>query len=420
MDSTVDRSLSRASRMLLLVGTLFIAGYTLSGLFVSIFIWKVEHSFVDIGLFHLAMYSCLSLSFLLAGYLSPRCGELWMIRLGVLGVSIFFFLLLLIGEKSSHFVVGLGMFFGVGQGLYWYGYHVLTFDLTHDVNRSSFNGWAGLLGTLAGTIGPFLASFLIIEGSRFSGYHLIFGISLALFALLFVLSFRIKHDHMRKPLRLQEGFRVRRDPDWRNLLIGQTVFGLREGMFAFLIGLLVFFVTKSEVGLGEYGLWTGLLSLVGFYVAGKLAVHHRASHRVMRVAGILLALGAQVFLWEVSRRSLIVFGVITACSLPFMVLPLGVMQMNEIDETAQTAQYRSEHLIARELALGFGRVVSLIIYTLVAAYYRTESALILLVSLLGCAHAVVVWIVRDVRYEPSGERTSDEGENGAKQKAVST
>lgn len=408
MQSSVRPKLPKASRLLLLLGTLFVAAYTLSGMFVNVFIWRVDHSFVAIGLFNVCMYAALPLAFMLAGYLSPKLGMPWMIRAGVITLSVFFGILLWLGSRSGHHVTWLGILFGAGQGFYWYGFHVLTFDLTTDKTRGLFGAWSGLYGTLAATIGPFLAGFLIADNTRFSGYHIVFAVSLGLFATLFALSFRLTVSARHAPLRLRTGFRLRADPDWRRLLIGQVVFGIREGVFAFLIGLLVFFVTHSEAGLGEYGLWTGLLSLAAFWLAGKVSNHVRLSRRLMMVASVLLALGVQVFWWEVSRRTLLVFGLVTAVSLPFLLVPLGAMQLNEIDESSTSRDRRSEHLVAREIALGCGRLVSVGTFTLVALWSPTEHSLIALAAVLGCAHVVVVFIVRAVRYEPREPSTDDE------------
>lgn len=398
MHALADQRLSSAGRILLLLGTLFVAGYTLSGMFVNVFIWKVDHSFIAIGWFNFTLYASLPIGFLGAGYLATRMGELWMVRAGVIVLAVFFLTLLSLGQRSAHHVVWLGAFYGGGQGLYWYGFHVLTFDFTQCGNRARFNALAGVFATLAGTLGPFLAGFVLADGRHYSGYHVIFAASLALFAVLFVVSFRIRQQRVPEPMRLREGFRFRQDPDWRALLVGQAVFGLREGVFAFLIGLLVFFVSKSEVGLGEYTLWTGILSLFAFYLAGRVAGREGRRVVVLQVAGLCLAAAACVFLWRLSGGTMILYGIVTACSLPFVTVALGVMQMNEIDESQETARHRSAHLIAREMALGVGRVLGVSIFLWVAYSWPGPHALLLLVAILGAAHAVVAFVVRKVTF----------------------
>lgn len=398
MHALADQRLSSAGRVLLLLGTLFIAGYTLSGMFVNVFIWKVDHSFVAIGWFNVSLYVSLPVGFLGAGYLATRMGELWMVRAGVVVLSVFFLTLLFLGQRSAHHVIWLGAFYGGGQGLYWYGFHVLTFDLTHRGNRARFNALAGVFATLVATIGPFWAGFVLADGRHYSGYHLIFGVSLALFAALFAVSFRIRVQRVQEPLRLGQGFRLRKDPDWRALLAAQVVFGIREGVFAFLIGLLVFFVSKSEVGLGEYALWTGILSLMAFYLAGRVAAREGRRRVALQLSGLCLAAVACVFLWRLTGGTMILYGIVTACSLPFVTVTLGVMQMNEIDESHETARHRSAHLIAREMALGVGRVLGVSTFLFVAYNWPGSSALVWLVAILGAAHAVVALVVRKVTF----------------------
>lgn len=396
MSVTRKQRLSRASRLLLVVGTLFIAASTLSGTFVSVYIWKVDHSFSAIGIFNMCQYAALPIAFVLGGYSARYMGQLWLLRVGTGILAVFYAVLLALGEHSAHHVVWLGIMSGLGQGVYWLGYHVVTFDSTTPGTRGAFNGYAGLFASFVGMVGPFGSGFVIANSRIFSGYHVVFAVSLVLFAMLIVVSFMIPHTAPTHRLRLREGFRFSANEDWGSLWNASVVFGLREGLFSFYIGLLVYFVAKSEAGLGEYGLYTGLLSLASFYVAGRVSRRPRLATLLMRIAGVILGAVCISLLWEISRRSLLVFGTVTALSLPFLLVPFGAMIMNEIDESRRTAHFRMECLISREVALGIGRTASIGAYLVVVAIAPTVTAVVLLATVLGCSHAAVVLLLRHV------------------------
>jgi YQGE family putative transporter len=392
-----ERRLSQASHQLIVLGTLYLAGLTLSGLFVNVYIWRVDHSYIAIGLFNLALYGALPCAFAAAGVAAQRTGELWMMRVGVVLLACFFLTMLVLGRGSSGYVLPLGMLYGVGQGMYWYGYHVVSFDVTCPATRSWFNGQAGVYGTLAGTIAPFVSGFLLADSRRLSGYHWVFAISLACFVVFVVLSFRLRT--VRKPRRLQwaAGWRLRDDPDWRRIVLASAVFGLREGVFTFLIGLLVYFATKSEASLGEYGLYTGLVGLAAFHFAGRLAQHRIVRHHGMLAASVLLGLAGVLFAFHIGRLTLLLYGFITACALPFVLVPMAATTMNEIDESRFSSCHRVEHLIGRETALGVGRVAGTGLFVLVALTRGPTDVIGLAVG-LGFAHVGVALLLRPVRY----------------------
>ena len=403
-------ALSRDARVLIVVGALYIAGFSLSGLFVNIYIWRVDHSLLAIGMYNWTIYAVLPVAFVAGGRLAERIGQVWLIRTGIAILTAFFGFLLWLGRQSAHHFIWLGLLSGMGQGLYWYGYQVLSFDLTQKDNRGVFHGVSGLFTSLSAMIGPFVAGYLITKGWRFSGYHVVFGLSLALFAVCVWLSFRLVCIRKPRAMKLAQGFRFREDPDWTRLWWATAVFGLREGLFAFYIGLLVYLVTGTEEGLGEYGLWTGFLSLIAFYVAGRTAHGERQGRIMMQGSAVGLGLVCLVFAHAVNRWTLLLFGSVTALLLPFLLVPFGSMAMNEIDETERTAVFRSEHLISREIALGLGRLVGVGSFVVVAVWFRSPGNLVGLTVALGFVHVIVAWMVRKVecraypRLRSEGER----------------
>lgn len=385
-------------RWLVVIGTLYVAATTLSGLFVNIYIWKVDHSFLAVGLFNWTLYASLPVAFLAGGFFSVRVGELWMMRAGVAFIAGFFSVLLVFAGRSAHHASWLGALFGVGQGFFWYGYNVLAFDLTNEGNRGRFGGLSGLFGSLAGTVAPFAAGCLISQGKQFSGYMVVFALSLALFAALVAVSFRITPRRRPGQLQIREGFRLRREPDWRRIWLGSCVFGMREGLFAFFIGLLVYLATKSEMGLGEYGLYTGAISLGAFYAAGRFIRTQRAGRVCMFLAGTGLGATALVFLISVNRTTLILFGSLTALLFPFLQIPWHVLVMNEIDESKRSRRFRSEHLISREIALGIGRVIGVGSFLAICQTSPDEHRFLVLLAVLGFAFLGAALLVRRVNF----------------------
>src|SRR5690606_28943136 len=98
-----------------------------------------------------------------------------------------------------------------------------------------------------------------------------FTLSLTVFVIANVLSFFLKKRKIRCKYEWTLAFRKwrQRGNIWRKALTALTFQGIREGVFAFVIGLLVYIATGSEMKLGRYDLITSQVALFSFMVVGK-------------------------------------------------------------------------------------------------------------------------------------------------------
>src|SRR5699024_7953275 len=96
---------------------------------------------------------------------------------------------LFLGNYASDLILLLGSLLGIGFGFYWLAFNVLTFEITEPETRDFFNGFLGLLSSLAGMVGPFAAGLIITSMEEFTGYKTIFALSLGFFSLAVLLSF---------------------------------------------------------------------------------------------------------------------------------------------------------------------------------------------------------------------------------------
>lgn len=159
---------------------------------------------------------------------------------------------------------------GIGYGFYWLAYNVLTFEITEPDTRDFFNGFLGILQSLGGMTGPLLAGAIIAKMTNNIGYTVIFGISFALFACAVGISFLLKRRGAEGVFRFKRILGERhRNKNWNRILHAHFFQGLREGIFAFVISIWVFLVTKSEFALGTFNMFLSGLSAVFYLIATK-------------------------------------------------------------------------------------------------------------------------------------------------------
>lgn len=94
-------------------------------------------------------------------------------------------------------------------------FNLLTFEITEPETRDFFNGFLGLLTSFSGMIGPIAAGYTISRMEKWSGYTVIFFLSLVLFAIAVVLSFFLSKRECEGRYEIVQVLKERRiDKNW--------------------------------------------------------------------------------------------------------------------------------------------------------------------------------------------------------------
>jgi MFS transporter, YQGE family, putative transporter len=355
--------LDRAAWLLLLVSGLFAIATALSGSFVNVYLWKIKHKWSLIAQFHLIHFLVSSLTFLLVGWLMKRMDRVVAMRLGMVFLSLFYLTVLLLGMRSVYHVMILGTLLGLGAGFFWLAYNVLYFEITEKENRDRFNGVNGLIYSVSGMVAPLLSGLVITRIDHFTGYRIIFAISLLVFVLAVLVSFLFKQRSARGEYGLIHVLRQIKEPNqhwcWVNLaMISQ---GLREGVFTFLIGLLVYIITKSELTLGGFFTISSLASMISFYWIGRF-LETKDRNRYIFIGGLMMGLVGVPFVLLLNSWTVFVFGIGIALFYPLYMVPLTSTVFDVIGENRANVELRVEYVVARELALNLGRMMGILLF----------------------------------------------------------
>lgn len=383
--------LDRQAKLLLVVNGLFVTANALSGTFVNVYLWKVRSEFAPIAWFALATHITGALTFWLAGSWVKRHNKMNSLRLGVAVSAMFYLLVLLLGTKAIQYVALLGIVQGMASGFFWLAFNVVYFEITERDNRDLFNGWAGLLGSGAGMIAPWISGFLITRMPDTAGYRLIFAMSLAVFVIGVVFSFFLQKRKAQGDYSWLFVYRcLRDDRRWRFAGAALVAQGLREGVFGFIIGLLVYISTKSEMTLGNYSLITSAVGLVSFLLVGKLLKPPYRKWGMLAGATVMVGV-ILAFFWQVSFVTLLIFGVAVALVYPLFSIPMTSTVFDLIGTNEESARKRVEFVVLREFALDAGRMIGVLVFLVVVSISPSPVTLNWLMLAIGSS-PLVAWI----------------------------
>ncbi|WP_217593079.1 MFS transporter [Cohnella sp. GbtcB17] len=389
--ATGKAKLDRQAVLLLAVNALFTCGNALSATFVNIYIWKIKHDYALLGWFAVVHQLAMSLTFWLAGKWVKEGNKMNALRGGVIAAAAFYGLVLAFGTRAADAVPILGLVQGVSSGLFWLSFNVVYFEITGPDNRDRFNGWAGLLGSLSGMLAPWLSGLLIASSGGNAGYRLIFGISLAIFVAGAALTFGL---HKREPSgrydwRIGLGGLLRKGNPWRAITGAMVAQGLREGIFGFVIALLVYTSTGSEMKLGSFSLYTSAAAFLSFWIAGRLLKTSRRFWGVL-IGAVMMTLFIVPLLWGTGYSKLLIFGLGTAVFAPLFSIPSVSVVFDQIGGNEADVKRREERVILRELALNAGRFVGALTF-IVCVSVSANPALIRVLLLVFGSSPLLVW-----------------------------
>lgn len=335
---------------------LFTLGVGLSTIFVNVYFWRISAELRQIATYNVAQFISLPIAFTLAGFLSnKRTDRLFSLRIGTVLHILFFGMILWLQDTAVDYLVPLGLLLGIGAGFFYLAINVLIYDLTDNTSVDRFNGLVGFVVGIGNMLAPFVAGYITGALPDLLGYYLIFGGSVALFAVVFWISTKLWSRPLAKQYHLIQTLKT---PNYWRIMLASFLMGLRTGAFVFLIGLLVFFETNEFV-LGVFSLGMAGVNLLSSYLGGRFI--DKSNRNVWIITSGLLLTLAPVFLsFHIALWTLVGFGLLESLAIPWYNIPFQARTFRLIDKTPGGKRRRVEFLVSREIPLNVGKVVSII------------------------------------------------------------
>lgn len=383
--------------LLLCISGLYSLSIALSNTFVNIYLWKQSGNYLDIGVYNLIVVAFQPVTFIFAGRLAKKVDRVIVLRLGVIFLTLFYLTVLLSNGRATDFLWLFGAFLGIGWGFYWLAFNVLTFEITEPETRDFFNGTMGVLTSSAGMIGPITAGFIISRINHSFGYTTVFSLSLCLFAIAVILSFSLK----RRPAHGKYCFiRVlqerKNNRDWRFITYAHFFQGIREGTFMFVISILVFTQTGSELALGSYGLLHSAISFITYYFASRY-IKPRMRNKSILLGGILLYVAVIFITIKVTYLRLLIYASMIAIAYPILLVPYISLTYDVIGRAWNAREMRIEYIVAREIFIHFGRMVSILGFLVAVFYFEPKQSIPIFLLIAGLGHTIIYFFTRNIK-----------------------
>ncbi len=334
------------------------------------------------------------------------------LRISILGFIALYSALLFYMASADKVMLLLGFLNGISNGFYWLTYAAYFSAFTEDRRRDVALGFMGFVNGVTILVMPALSGFLIETIGKkfgtFAGYIVVFGLSFAIAVVTILLSFRLPKQvgpvEEKKTYFCQALRTISKDACWRCGMACETLRGIRDGTFNFLLNLLLFEVIQSETLIGMNNLLASVGTIISFWVAGRII---RPENRVksMFVGSIVLLAACGLPAISLNPVTIMIFAVVNAFFNTFVVNPSNGIMFLIVQKKAEP-KMTNEYLSIRDVFLVGGRMIGIAV---LLVFPKAQFGYVIAIVLLTLSQFVMVALSRrSTRLLKKLDESSDE------------
>lgn len=371
----------------------------LPGVFINTFLMSQTKD-INVVLF----YNCLSFlgtafgMFLSAAALH-RFNTAAVAVVGIIGFNLLYLQLILLNTHSADYVVLLGITNGFAGSFYWMSYSQFLTEFSSLKNRDSALAILSISGSTVNLVVPFVSGIVISSVGGIHGYNVIFILAFVIAIFTAVACSRLPKSKSTK-VHVQHTETVKHVIHNKSILfalLSEMCKGLREGIFGFILTILLYKFIKSELLIGFNTLLASLASIISFvFISRRVKSKNRAKY--MKLAFLCLLMFSIFTLFQLNPIILIVFTMVNSFFSGFIVNSSFSTFLDAIQVVPGSNQKRPELFAQKELFLATGRclgVLTLVVFNTVtgdSVFWQIAALALLTLTQIGtvalCGHTM--------------------------------
>lgn len=386
---SIFKSFSSELKFYLMMNALFSFGGNLSGVFQSVFLWKLDKTYSLLAYFSMYWSLAIIIFFGLCAWVARKTNPLITMRLGFVFYLITYLIMLIFHQTLSEHIFLLGVVNGLAMSLYYVGMHMAVLDLTTNEKRDQFLYIQGILFTVGGMVAPLLSGIIISQLDGMIGYYVVFIATCVFFILAFFVSLRVQV----KPVESKSFFwEVVKHPsaEWRKMYKVMFADGIVSGVYTtFLITMMTFKVAGGEFSLGVFNTAAEIISMLAFYVLAKYSIPDYRI-RIFAIGSVGILIGSLLISAFPMIVTLVLFAIIQPVSMNMISTSMNAMIYASIEKDPQYKEKRLDYIIIREIPLGVGRIIGVAMFLAMRQYFDIEKLLPVSFSIFPLVYIVMI------------------------------
>ena len=353
----------REAAALLAINGIFWFALSLGGIFLQVFLFTLG-GFRAVVEYNLVSACFVVVFYIISGWLLGRIASKNLLLLGVGAYILLFLLLFLFREQSLALLIPLGALNGIAMGTFWAAMNLLQYIFTTDEMRHAFFGRQNFLLSVTGGIAPILGGVIIsLAGTLVTkefGYSFVFFLVVLLMAAVYGKARKLP-NHEPMDFSVRDVSWHKRSRLWKLVLAQEVFYGIFDFMFSAFAAVIIFLIVKEEFVLGAVNASGAIIAAVAALAASAaLAKKHTSFIAVSAVA----AVGIGLFAGEQNWWGLLALTFLFNAAMPILNVATAKTFFDIVDRSGGHWQKKYHLFLEREMALGVGRIASLLLFFL--------------------------------------------------------
>lgn len=334
--------------------------------FLVLYFWDLSDSnILPIAIYKLVSIFTIYIVMFLVKNLCKSKYRINLIRLGILTNFIYFLSILLLKEKVIDYIYFVGFLYGLQVGLYQSVYNNIESSVISNEQRAKFIGSYSASKAIISIIFPLIFGSLIYE----EGFSKTLMIVLFIVVLQIILSFLIKDKNIpsNSKTNLREYMKIVKENNLIKSVYTKSFFyGLTyEGTFKYIITIYIIRIFSTSISLGIFTSVFALISCVLGILFARF-INPKYYDNIIRITMILTIISLGIMIYNCTMTTIILFNLFQTFSLELIILINESSDLNLSNMEIIKKDYKVEYWLGNETALFLGRVVSCMLFILMA------------------------------------------------------
>lgn len=377
----LKKSLSKETLFLLMVGMLYLAGTNIAMTFINVYLVRVTNNIGIIIFQNIINYASLLLAFICGTKCISKINLNSLLKIGIISTLLYYLCILLLQEKTSTFLIPLGIFNGFGQGFYYFSFNLFVGQLVKEKEQGKFFSYQQTFSYIFGVLTPTLSGYVIVKFTKLTGYYILFAVAVFLFIIGMMITNKIKGIKLKQNIKVFQVLKLKNNIYWNANKYYSFSNGVRESIFNQIFTVFAYTIVSNEQIIGQYN---SLMAIIGMISSTLIASrlnrsNQKTYHFIESVIYFVIMLSLGILKTQIALLCVYIVLGIVYCWNQTIFQSLKY-QLSAIAKDGFT-QY--EYIVGSEFPIALGRIVGLSIALFLCSIIPLQNAYAILIIFDG-------------------------------------
>lgn len=377
----LKKSLSKETLFLLLIGMLYLAGTNIAMTFINVYLVRVTNNIGVIIIQNIINYASLLFAFVCGTKSISRINLNSILKVGIISTSLYYLSILLLQEKTSIFLIPLGIFNGIGQGLYYFSFNLFVGKLVKEKEQGKFFSFQQTFSYIFGVLTPTLSGYIIVKFTKLTGYYILFAIAVLLFILGMMITNKIKSLKLKQNIKVFNVLKLKNNIYWNVNKYYSFSNGVRESIFNQIFTVFAYMIVSDEQIIGQYNSLMAIIGIISsIFIASRFnRSNQKKYHFIESVIYFVIMLSLGIFKTQMALLCVYIFLGIIYCWNQTIFQSLKY----QLSAMAKDGFTQYEYIVASEFPIAIGRIVGLSVALFLCSMISLKNAYAMLIIFDG-------------------------------------